>query len=271
LVRMASKFGAGSGPLRRLTTRTDSERSMSSVAPSRTSSTGEDRDRPDAPSQSLFKRQESTESTFGVVSKIAAGMTTAKLGKARDANDKGAGRFFKLPAVKRGRTREPLSEDAQSMISSNFKVFDKDGSNTISFSELQSAFKAVLGYEASAEEMEDILQRLNITGSKEIGMQAFEREMTARFQERVARAESDNVFDVLNGEANADEDGKSDFLSLDNLRSSLQSLGLYSKKGGDGRISEEELFLMCAHTDFDADGCTSREDFFAYMRMACLF
>lgn len=140
------------------------------------------------------------------------------------------------------------------------------GSNTISFSELQSAFKAVLGYDATPEEMEDILQRLNNTGSKEIGMQAFEKEMTARFQvicldfflrqlrictreggcpeirwcgslccrpeteisleqERLGNAEAENVFNVLNGEASNEEEIKSDFLSLDNLRSSLQSLG----------------------------------------------
>ena len=58
------------------------------------------------------------------------------------------------------------------------------GSGDISFAELQKAFKGVLKREASPEELEDILHRNVIKGSKEISMEAFEREMTAQFQVR---------------------------------------------------------------------------------------
>jgi Ca2+-binding EF-hand superfamily protein len=167
----------------------------------------------------------------------------------------GAGRrgASKAPsATVNSRLQNELTEDQKADIEEAFNLLDVDGVNTIHARDLKVALRA-LGYEPEKDRMKKIISEFDRESlSNTLMKEEFERIMQSKLFEYENDKEIEKAFPLFT-------QGKSDYISLDDLRRVAQELG--------ENLGDEVLEEMIREADvLDHDGVISRDEFFRVMK-----
>jgi Ca2+-binding EF-hand superfamily protein len=151
-----------------------------------------------------------------------------------------------------GRLQNELTEDQKADIAEAFRLLDVDGVNTIQAKDLKVALRA-LGYEPQKDRMKKIISEIDKESlSNTLMADEFERIMQNKLFEYENEEEIAMAFPLFT-------QGKTDFISLDDLRRVAQELG--------ENLGDEVLEEMMREADvLDHDGVISREEFMRVMK-----
>ena len=137
---------------------------------------------------------------------------------------------------------EVLSEEQTNAYTKAFKMFDKDGSNSIDASELHKAMHS-LGKRISPEEAMRMLSEYDVDGDMEIGVQEFLKMMARADSVQDSLAGIGEVFQVFD----ADGDG---YVTHDEFRQVLVSYN----DGICEMLTNEQISKLIEMIDTDGDG-----------------
>ncbi|XP_060577950.1 calmodulin-A-like isoform X2 [Ruditapes philippinarum] len=126
-----------------------------------------------------------------------------------------------------------------------FKLFDKDGSGTISTKELGIVMKT-LGDPKSDAQLAKIIAEVDADGNGEIDFNEYLEMMANRISDNGSADHIREAFKVF------DKDGKG-YLTADELRHIMTNLG--------ERLPDEEVDEMLSIVDADGNGCIDYEEF----------
>ncbi len=145
--------------------------------------------------------------------------------------------------------RPGLSADEIEEIKEAFDIFDTDNSGEIAASELINAMKS-LGFDTKNPAIFNMIKDFDQDGNGVISFDEFLDMMTARISDRNTRDDLRRVFNLF-------DDGRQDFITVENLRRVARELG--------EEISEEELKEIIQRADLDGDQKLGFEDFYNVM------
>ncbi|KAL4238029.1 hypothetical protein ACF0H5_002740 [Mactra antiquata] len=126
-----------------------------------------------------------------------------------------------------------------------FKLFDKDGSGTISTKELGIVMKS-LGEAKSDAELAQLIAEVDVDGNGEIDFQEYLQMMASRMSFNGSAVQIREAFKVF------DKDNKG-FLTVDELRHIMTNLG--------EKLTDEEVDEMLSIVDADGNGEIDYEEF----------
>jgi Ca2+-binding EF-hand superfamily protein len=163
-----------------------------------------------------------------------------------------ASRKAAAPKASNARLQNELTEDQKADIAEAFRLLDVDGVNTIHARDLKVALRA-LGYEPEKDRMKKIISEIDKESlSNTLMADEFERIMQAKLFEYENETEIERAFPLFT-------QGKSDFISIDDLRRVARDLG--------ENLGDEVLEEMVREADvLDHDGVISRDEFFRVMK-----
>ncbi|KAK7341575.1 hypothetical protein VNO80_24510 [Phaseolus coccineus] len=133
-----------------------------------------------------------------------------------------------------------------------FEMFDRNGDGRISVEELRDSL-VNLGIEIPEKELADMIQRIDVNGDGCVDMEEFGELYESIMEERDEEEDMREAFNVF-------DQNRDGFISVDELRAVLASLGLHQ-----GR-SLEECRKMIVKVDIDGDGMVNYKEFRQMMK-----
>jgi len=148
---------------------------------------------------------------------------------------------------------ETLSEEQTTAYTKAFKMFDKDGSNSIDASELHKAMHS-LGKRISPQEAERMLAEYDVDGDMEIGVEEFLKMMARADSVQDSLAGIGEVFQVF------DEDGDG-YVTHEEFRQVLVSYN----DGLSEMLTAEQISKLIDMIDTDGDGQIDHGEFTSFL------
>lgn len=148
---------------------------------------------------------------------------------------------------------DTLSEEQTTAYTKAFKMFDKDGSNSIDASELHKAMHS-LGKRISPQEAERMLAEYDVDGDMEIGVDEFLKMMARADSVQDSLAGIGEVFQVF------DEDGDG-YVTHDEFRQVLVSYN----DGLSEMLTAEQISRLIEMIDTDGDGQIDHGEFTSFL------
>lgn len=145
-------------------------------------------------------------------------------------------------------SKQLSSEEIQDF-KDTFALFDKDGSGTISASELGSIMRS-LGQNATDDELADMISEVDIDQSGTIDFDEFLKLMSASVKPADSAEEARAAFKIF------DRDN-SGTIDAEELRQVMRSLG--------ENVTDQEIDEMIAEADKDANGTIDYEEFVQFL------
>ncbi|KIV93842.1 hypothetical protein PV10_05027 [Exophiala mesophila] len=142
-------------------------------------------------------------------------------------------------------TPAPMSDEEIKAYKDVFALFDKDGSGTITASELGEIMRS-LGQNPSDSELQDMINEVDADSSGSIDFDEFMKMMSTTVKPTDFAHETRAAFNVF------DKDG-SGTISADELRQVMKSLG--------ENLTDEEIDEMIREADKDRNGTIDYEEF----------
>nr|AEO20055.1 calmodulin [Phaseolus vulgaris] len=133
-----------------------------------------------------------------------------------------------------------------------FEMFDRNGDGRISVEELRDSL-VNMGIEIPEKELADMIQRIDVNGDGCVDMEEFGELYESIMEERDEEEDMLEAFNVF-------DQNRDGFISVDELRTVLASLGLHQ-----GR-SLEECRKMIVKVDIDGDGMVNYKEFRQMMK-----
>lgn len=133
-----------------------------------------------------------------------------------------------------------------------FEMFDRNGDGRISVEELRDSL-VNMGMEIPEKELADMIQRIDVNGDGCVDMEEFGELYESIMEERDEEEDMLEAFNVF-------DQNRDGFISVDELRTVLASLGLHQ-----GR-SLEECRKMIVKVDIDGDGMVNFKEFRQMMK-----
>ncbi|ESW03940.1 hypothetical protein PHAVU_011G054100 [Phaseolus vulgaris] len=133
-----------------------------------------------------------------------------------------------------------------------FEMFDRNGDGRISVEELRDSL-VNMGIEIPEKELADMIQRIDVNGDGCLDMEEFGELYESIMEERDEEEDMLEAFNVF-------DQNRDGFISVDELRTVLASLGLHQ-----GR-SLEECRKMIVKVDIDGDGMVNYKEFRQMMK-----
>lgn len=140
---------------------------------------------------------------------------------------------------------DKLTEKEIAEFKEAFRLFDKDGSGTISTKELGIVMKS-LGESKSDAELEQIIAEVDVDGNGEIDFDEYLEMMAKRMSYKGSADQIREAFKVF------DKENKG-YLTVDELRHIMTNLG--------ERLEDEEVDEMLSIVDADGNGLVDYEEF----------
>jgi len=143
------------------------------------------------------------------------------------------------------RTTENLTEEAIAEYEEAFKLFDRNGDDNITSSELGTVMRS-LGLNPTDPELQDMIDEVDIDGDGTIDFKEFLAMMSRKLTSSDAEEEIKEAFRVF------DKDGNG-YINATELRHIMLNLG--------ERLTLEEVDEMIKEADTDGDGTINYEEF----------
>mmetsp|Transcript_44859 Transcript_44859/g.71619 ORF Transcript_44859/g.71619 Transcript_44859/m.71619 type:complete len:205 (+) Transcript_44859:71-685(+) len=140
---------------------------------------------------------------------------------------------------------ENLTEEQIEEFKEAFRLFDKDGSGTISNDELGTVMRS-LGQNPSDQELTDLVEEVDIDGNGEIDFQEFLLMMAKKMNAVDSEQEIREAFKVFDKEGTGS-------ISSAYLRHIMTTMG--------DRLSDDEVDEMIQEADIDGDGDIDYDEF----------
>ncbi|CAD8178376.1 unnamed protein product [Paramecium pentaurelia] len=147
--------------------------------------------------------------------------------------------------------RTKLTKEQIDVLQQAFTLFDTDKSGSIDESELRNAMKA-LGFNASKEEVQKMVEQIDRDGSGTIEFQEFVEMMKKKMlEDKNVEVEIEKAFNYF-------DDDNEGAIDLEKLRRVAADLG--------EECDEQTLKDMIYAADLDQDGKVSKDEFMMVMR-----
>ncbi|XP_065079552.1 calmodulin-like [Ochlerotatus camptorhynchus] len=140
---------------------------------------------------------------------------------------------------------EKLSDEQIEELRDAFSLFDRNGTGSITSSELRTVLRS-LGKSVSDAEVKVLLKDLNVDHEGRIQFSNFVAMMTVRMRQLTREDELKEAFRIFDRNGNG-------LISADELRAALESFG--------EKMSEEELDELLREADINCDGQIDYEEF----------
>jgi Ca2+-binding EF-hand superfamily protein len=149
------------------------------------------------------------------------------------------------------RLQNELTDEQRQDLAEAFNLLDAEGGHTINAKDLKVALRA-LGYEPQKDKVKKIISEIDKdTMSNTLTRDEFERIMKSKLFEYENMEEIEIAFPLFT-------EGKSDFITLDDLRRVAKDLG--------ENLSDEVFQEMIREADVNHRGVISKEDFIRVMK-----
>merc|ERR1711879_707530 len=149
----------------------------------------------------------------------------------------------------------PLSKEQKQEIKEAFDTFDSERTGRMEYYELKVAIRA-MGFDIKKQEAQELMARYDREESGDIGYDAFEEIMAARYANQDPMDEIRKAFELFDEEKR----GK---ISFRNLRRIARDLG--------EKLTDEELRGMIDEFDQDQDGEINQDEFVHIMKQTSLY